>query len=283
VFLLMIGPVDYFVLGWLRRRRYTWVLFPATSIVFMLATVLMANYFLGQHDQRRSLTVVDLDQDGSALRWNRFELVFTARNKQVVTELKDALWAPIDFNSALIGLPYNPAYPYPNANQPNAYRRADEARETGPAWYDGAVPVHFRTSQSINQWQPKLNRIFSFEPPPTPLLPNWAEIEAAWPDAKSIRGKLSESKAPANVYVFTRSRSNSDGGSGQILSPEILEELCFGNDSGLQSLVSQVSPTGGGNFEDTPCLDKESGDSVLAIVTQTSDDIVVYRRFFHGK
>ena len=53
VFLLMIGPVDYFVLGWLRRRRYTWVLFPATSVVFMLATVLMANYFLGRHDQRR--------------------------------------------------------------------------------------------------------------------------------------------------------------------------------------------------------------------------------------
>jgi hypothetical protein len=50
----------------------------------------------------------------------------------------------------------------------------------------------------------------------------------------------------------------------------------------LQSLVSQISPTGGGNFEDVPAMDMEANDSVLAIVTQIGDDIVVYRRFFYG-
>jgi hypothetical protein len=48
------------------------------------------------------------------------------------------------------------------------------------------------------------------------------------------------------------------------------------------SFVSQVSPTGGGNFEDVPAMDTEASDSVLAIVTRSGDDIVVYRRFFHG-
>jgi len=285
VFLLMIGPVDYFVLGWLRRRRYTWVLFPATSIVFMIATVLMANYFLGLHDQRRSLIVVDLNHDGTALRWNRFELVFTARDKQVVTELKDALWAPIDFDAVPVGLPYNQGYPYPNGNQPYAYRSADEARETGPPWYDGAVPVHFRTSQSINQWQPKLNRIFSFEPPPVPLLPNWAAIEATWPNVQNIQAKLSASKISANVCSLSDSNSACiiDKDHEPILSDNILNELCEGDSTGLLSIVSQVSPTGGGNFEDAQGMDVKGGDSVLAIVTRTGDDIVVYRRFFHGK
>ena len=36
-----------------------------------------------------------MDKDGAAVRWNRYELVFAARDKQAVTELKDALWAPL--------------------------------------------------------------------------------------------------------------------------------------------------------------------------------------------
>ena len=111
LFLLIIGPADYFVLGFLRRRRLTWVLFPATSIAFTVATVLMANHYLGLRDQRRSLIVVDLAQDGTALRWNRYELIFTARDKQSVTELKDALWAPLKVQSQMPGQAYVSARP----------------------------------------------------------------------------------------------------------------------------------------------------------------------------
>ena len=51
---------------------------------------------------------------------------------------------------------------------------------------------------------------------------------------------------------------------------------------GLWTLVSQISPNGGGSFEDVPAMDTEANDSVLAIVTQVGDGIVVYRRFYHG-
>jgi hypothetical protein len=291
LFLLMIGPADYFVLGWLRRRRYTWLLFPAMSIAFMIATVSMANYYLGKRDQRRSLIVVDVGKDGTPLRWNRYELVFAARDKQAVTELKDALWSPLNFSTLNMGMPYvnmpynpsrgyNPGYGYPPVYRPSI---AEPEGEIGPPWYDGALPVHFRASQSIHQWQPQLNRIFSFEPPPAPAIPNWPAIEQAWPNAKDIRAKLSANKVSADVYVLSTSHSNAEGGPQPILSAEILGELCQGNDSGFLSLVSQVSPTGGGNFEDAQAMDSGAGDSALAIVTQTGDDIIVYRRFFHGK
>ena len=191
LFLLMIGPVDYYVLGFLRRRRFTWVLFPAMSLAFTAATVLMANHYLGLRDQRRSLIVVDLAKDGTALRWNRYELVFAARDKQAVTELKDALWAPLDvgemagqiFNpsariyvnrgGALRAVPYSPMPPQPGYQ----YAGSTES-EAGPPLYDGVLPVHYQTSEAIHQWQPELNRIFSFEPPPVPLFSNWRAIEA---------------------------------------------------------------------------------------------------------
>jgi len=262
LFLLMIGPVDYFVLGWLRRRRYTWVLFPTMSLAFMVATVMMANYFLGQRDQRRSLIVVDLGKDGTAVRWNRYELIFAARDKQAVTDLKDALWAPLDIETDL-SQSYNLRY---------GFNRRTAPRETGPPWYQGVLPVHFQTSESIRQWQPQLNRIFSFEPPPVPSLQNWRAVEDAWPNLQNIRTALSGSK-PFGAF---------DSGKSEILTASILGEFCRGEPTGLLSLVSQVSPTGGGNFEDLQNLDAETSDSVLAIVTQAGDDIVLYRRLFHG-
>ena len=274
LFLLMIGPVDYFVLGWLRRRRYTWVLFPAMSLAFMVATVMMANYFLGQRDQRRSLIVVDLGKDGTAVRWNRYELIFAARDKQAVTDLKDALWAPLDIETDL-SQSYNLRY---------GFNRRTAPRETGPPWYQGVLPVHFQTSESIRQWQPQLNRIFSFEPPPVPSLQNWRAVEDAWPNLQNIRTALSGSK-PFAGELFTISSTNSgafDSGKSEILTASILGEFCRGEPTGLLSLVSQVSPTGGGNFEDLQNLDAETSDSVLAIVTQAGDDIVLYRRLFHG-
>jgi hypothetical protein len=238
----------------------------------MFATVMMANYFLGQRDQRRSLIVVDLGKDGTALRWNRYELIFAARDKQAVTELKDALWAPLE-----IGMDFNQLY-----NPRSGYHR--QAAETGPPWYQGVLPVHFQTSESIRQWQPQLNRIFSFEPPPVPSLQNWRAVEEAWPNLQNIRTALSGNK-PFAGDLFTISGTNSqafDSGKSAILSAPILGELCQGNSEGLLSLVSQVSPTGGGNFEDLQNMDAETNDSVLAIVTQAGEDIVLYRRIFHG-
>jgi hypothetical protein len=285
LFLLMIGPGDYFVLGFLRRRRFTWVLFPATSIAFTVATVLMANHYLGLRDQRRSLIVVDLAKDGTALRWNRYELVFAARDRQSVTELKDALWAPLDVRAGMPNfVQVMPGRPYNSFNPNYGYVRGGTGRETDPPLYDGVLPVHFQTSEAIRQWQPKLNRIFSFEPPPVPLFPNWRAIEEAWPNLQNIRAKLSQKKSfSGDLYAISRANSiTADSGSAGILPPSILEELCVGDSRGLLSLVSQISPTGGGNFEDAQAMDAETYDSVLCIVTQSGDDIVVYRRFFYG-
>ena len=75
----------------------TWVLFPALSIVFTLGTVLMANHYLGLRESAAvAARLLILTSTGLQLRWNRYELVFAARDKHSVTELKDALWAPLE-------------------------------------------------------------------------------------------------------------------------------------------------------------------------------------------
>lgn len=326
LFLLMIGPADYYVLGWFRRRRYTWVLFPAVSLLFTLATVLMANHYLGARDVRRSLIVVDLDKDGTALRWNRYELVFAARDKEAVTELTNALWAPV--NSAMMPQAFQPMpsgvrlygrsssgsnFHYSVGIHPPGYTSSGwtsyspvsggAERELGLPWYEGVLPAHFQTSESIRQWQPELNRVFSLEPPPVPLFPNWPAIEQAWPNLQNIRAKLSAGKPflgdvcaisisdpatfgpgantePLDAVIAPRDQVIAGPDSPGILPRSILLELSSADSTGPLALVSQISPTGGGNFEDAPAMD--ASDSALAIVTRSGDDIVVYRRFFYG-
>ena len=314
LFVLMIGPADYFFLGMLRKRKLTWVLFPATSLAVMAATVLMANYYLGLRDQRRSLVVVDLAKDGSALRWNRYQLVFAARDKQAVTELKDALWSPLNVGDVPVGMGYQTVTYYPGGNSgPRTIRvgrpaypgngmngaygfEMDSGRDSGPPLYDGVLPVHFQTSEAIRQWQPVLNRTFSFEPPPVSLLSNWHAIEECWPDMDKVRAKLQEDKNfKGNVYAIS-SHDSVEGDpsdppeefvgvvdqrpAGTIVSPWTLRHLSAADTGGNHGLVSQISPTGGGNFEDVQVLDPTTRDSVLVIVTEVGDDIVVYRRLF---
>jgi hypothetical protein len=288
LFLLMIGPVDYFLLGLLRRRRFTWVLFPATSIAFLVATVLMANHYLGLRDQRTSLTVVDLDRDGTALRWNRYELVFAARDRQALTEVKDALWAPLNVQAMPVDQPYlqviRGRQVWVNPNNPRyTVSRAGAQGESEPPLYQGTLPVRYQSSEAVRQWQPELNRTLSFEPPPVPMFPSWTAIEEAWPNLQNIRARLSETK-PFNGDVYALSGASSiraDSASTGIVPPPILEELCRGGSRGWFYLVSQISPTGGGNFEDVHAMDP-ARDAALLIVRRSGDDLVVYRRFFYG-
>jgi hypothetical protein len=231
----------------------------------------MANHYLGLRDQRHSLFLVDLDSQGTVLRWNRYELLFAARDKEAVTELKDVLWAPL--NSSTYAL------------EPGIrYRSTPDFDERRVPLYSGALPSNFKVRESLRQWRPELNRTFSFEEPPVPLPSNWRAIEEAWPDLQKIRTQLSAKKPFAgDVCAITSSgQLDFDPPSTRILPDTILRPLCMAERESLFGLVSQVSPTGGGNFEDASARDADSNDSVLLITTHAGEDVVVYRRFFHG-
>ena len=49
------------------------------------------------------------------------------------------------------------------------------------------------------------------------------------------------------------------------------------------SVVSQVSPTGAGNFEDLSVLDQTTQDSwLVTVIRRVGEDYVVYRRLYRG-
>jgi len=255
------------------------------------------------------------------VRWDRYELIFAGRDKQSVTDLKDALWSHLnsDMRPMEMMSPYQRPYYRGGASYSMSVNVDSEA---GAPWYEGSLPAHFRTSKPLRQWRPELNRVFSFAPPPVPMLQNWSAIEGASPDLNNIRAKLVANKSfdvclisgsnragqsadgvrtnAAEVSIESRvqvlqsvvdgevggileppHQVKFDSASTRILSDSILAKLCLCDSMmGLRSIVSQISPTGGGNFEDVQVMDLN--ESALAIVTRVGDDIVVYRRIFHA-
>lgn len=93
-FVLLVGPVEYLLLGRLRARRFTWITFPAASVGLTLLLVLLSHYSLSRGGKKRALTIVDMDEEGKVLRWNRFELIFAARSHSVDHEVEAAIFHP---------------------------------------------------------------------------------------------------------------------------------------------------------------------------------------------
>jgi hypothetical protein len=133
VFLVIIGPADYFLLGWLKRRRYTWVTLPLVCVGFTALMVLLADHYMGRRDHRSAVTIIDVGPDNRPVRQSRIEVLFAGSNRLSATALQDALFTPVSPQT--------------------------------PAACSGRAPAAYAATQPLRQWQPQLNRTFSLDPP----------------------------------------------------------------------------------------------------------------------
>jgi hypothetical protein len=59
LYLVVVGPVDYFLLRWLRKLEYTWFTFPAYVVLFTMFILLVGGAFIRRAAHQRELAVVD--------------------------------------------------------------------------------------------------------------------------------------------------------------------------------------------------------------------------------
>jgi hypothetical protein len=162
LYVLVIGPGEYFFLGLLRLRRFTWITFPLLTVGFTLFTVWLSNDYLSSSVERTHATVIDVGDDGSALRENRFELLYTASTHDVVTELDRGLFTPIDHTR--FGANDNDLQRR-MAMSARGRRPTELPRSTiGPPMLDGKPPGRHHAVQNVPQWTPQINRLFRIAP-----------------------------------------------------------------------------------------------------------------------
>ncbi|SFH92817.1 hypothetical protein [Planctomicrobium piriforme] len=289
--LLAIGPGDYLLLSWLGLRRWTWVLFPSLAIATGLVTMLIAQSYMGAADYRTSISFIDLTEVGKCAKASRFEMTFTATEKELQEEFKQILTVPVENHlpsAAEIEDPYlSSRVPAASASLINE----------APATDIGRVPLNYTHVRKMQQWKPQLTRQTSIGSNPEVQIPelNWQEFNPAALSDEVIRQRLLneiQSVLPdGRILLLHQDEIYSASKLESTAVPQSIEAIAVlarqvgaSPQSGLFQIFSQISPSGSGQFEDLALLDRSDPEQwLLIVVASTSPEThFVYRRLIRG-
>lgn len=298
VYVLLIGPADYLILGRLGLRRWTWVTFPFVTIVFTAFSVIISNSYMQTADHRSAVVVRDVIDGGQVARENRLELLFPSTSREIATDVGRGLFMPLryqDFGEANY-------YMY----SPSSYR-AWQNQRTEPAAFAGRMPIRSVVVQAVPQWTPTLNRLFTIplavEEPSNQTGFDWDDVPAFGKDGaesaivQRVRQAFGSS---ASLYLYHQHEAKALLGdeflfpsdysgwnqiyiNGQWVTQQrdLLRELCVRDQGGYFGVVSQYAPTGGDRFEDMALLDLSDPQQwLLVVAVPENDHLVIYRRLY---
>ncbi|MBM4041077.1 MAG: hypothetical protein FJ290_21465 [Planctomycetes bacterium] len=305
LFILLIGPADYYLLGLIRMRKLTWLFLPIAAVAFTYAMVRLSEHYMGMRDRRRAVVIVDVDRKGQPVRQTRFELLFPGAERTLAIPLKSTILHSIDCSSLTRREDQEERYfqygpqPMSPGRRPYGSMVYDGMGEPMLMQCEGSVLGQSTITQRVRQWSPVLYRTFSFEPPERKADVQWDAV--GLPDfqepfarsgvpAKLFRGR----RSPAGVFLFpSRGQYQLQGSLSAypVLGMSTLgrrdpalQAWCCHMESGLFAIVSQLAPAGAMHFEDLPVVDSGSAtDCVLAVVEQAGDETYVYRRLYRGE
>ncbi|WP_417383497.1 hypothetical protein [Gimesia sp.] len=306
-YVLMIGPGEYFLLGYFKIRRFTWITFPVISICVALFAFVISDYYMQSSHERKTLSILDLDSQGMPVRENEIELLFTSSYQTIETSLKSGLFSPLKQSEPGRGF--------------NSYNTQQNATPelVGAPFYQGSIPTQYSVYQNMPQWTPQLNRIVNNYPQKELPEFNWSAITADQLNSEASRGKLinrvkaafgedavlliykgtSDGKPKRFTYYLKQSLMANPLHAGgvtalltmihrphtqyQVQSQEqvcFMDDLCVRQQQGLFQIVSQTSPAGGTNYEDLSILDSTDPRQWLVIVyVPGNEQDTIYRQF----
>lgn len=149
-YVLAIGPVDYFVLGWLKMRKYTWVAFPLITLIFTLLTIGIANLYMGSEDTGGYLQITDIDENNTVVRQSRFETMFAGKSGEETKSHRLGFYVQATDQT--------PADDFMYGN------RSGQTSVDAPLEISGTFPQNYRSMQTLSQWSPVTFRSFTLTP-----------------------------------------------------------------------------------------------------------------------
>ncbi len=196
---LWIGPVDYFGLSLIHRRKWTWITFPIAVFAATLLMVLVTNAYLSVAETRRTLIVHDVAGNGDILRTNRLELIFTSSTRSAASDVKSALFAPLLTGGVSDPRMRGYRQQVVSVKGPDGqvYQRVITVPDSGagptePVAVAGRIPSRYQIIQEIRQWTPQLNRSFSLGPADDASAVDWAGISLPSPSQAPAAGRYDQ-------------------------------------------------------------------------------------------
>lgn len=253
-FVIVIGPLDWIVLGRLRMRRLTWVTFPLAAVAFTVLTVFLAERYMGRNNYRSSLTITDLGHDGRVLRETRFEMLFPARNQEVTTDVRNGLCVPMDISQGYYG------------------NRQESAVATR---YEGLFPTGYKVRQSLRQWTPQMNRLTSLDGVEDTSGVPWAKLDPRELNAANVRQRVGSDVAK-ELYVV---RGVEFLGLEKGTLSGVVESLLQPTDLRWSGIFTAVGPNGAANFEDLAFIPQTEFNATI-VVRNEGESFHIYRHLY---
>ena len=244
-FIAAVGPVDFFVLGKLRARRFTWLAFPLVSVGFTVLTMKLAAHYLGTNTHQAALVLTDLGPDGAVIRETRWELVLPAATQELVRDTQHA-------------------FAIPAAQNRDYGASADRVAIAG---FEGQYPARYRLRLPLAQWAPQTIRVSALATGTDDSRVDWS----AFPGA--IGGG-----SGCAIWISDKGHHGYVGNAGP-LSPDFLARITFTPE--WNALFSAPSPGGAGSLDDLCVVEQnEPNRAVVVAVRREGADIHAWRRLY---
>ena len=160
--LILVGPVDWHVLGWLRRRRWTWALFPALCLGFSWGAWKMAAQHLGPKTRATMVRVTDIGENQQAFRDVVIRLRVPSKDEEWVTETIDGLCGAMR--------------PGGTQDEMGVFEAYGELPETRTEWASSSRAV---LRQNLRQWTPNWQQAVTLGGK-APEGPDWGRLVKTW-------------------------------------------------------------------------------------------------------
>jgi len=268
-FVVAVGPADYWLLGLLRKRRYTWVVFPLVTLAFTFAMVGVAHHYVGSNETGGRVVVTDVGAGGRVIRETGLEQLFLKTRRDMSTDITAGLVSSI---------------------------------QRQPLLLNGRFPQKYSANRRVEQWTPEMLRTLSLSPEASQV-PSIDWDDTALVTTAAGRDRLKEmlvAKEPAGIVfavvlhesegmmIYDKRTSAAVAGRAEEMASRrgvIQYSLDAGTRAaprGFFRYVSQVSPSGNAELEDLPIHDVHNPDQwVLAILLKTDDGYHIIRRSYY--
>jgi hypothetical protein len=287
----LIGPLDWWLLGKWKLRRFTWLTWPVWMIVATISMVLLSNWYLETTGQPRELVLHDLDIAGEPLRSFHFRMVFPSRARTEEHTLAHTVWEPLggmqrDQNPHLRTLQVSAQF----------YIDDDQRDVTTPSRYVGRFPQQYTITRGYAQWVPELAFGMALpsalEPPPSRI--DWSALdEIQWSGKRSLlEQQVADRLQPQIKQPFAVSLSDAQNlRFSSLIYPAGARATPLMARLGTLPVVLTKSEHSPGELQlqsawhndptrriFLPALSESSTWKVLVVVIDDGDRITVYRR-----
>ncbi len=233
LYLVVIAPGDYFLLGRLNSRKYTWVFFALISAAFTGSTVMIAESYMGHADYRTTLVFADLVDGGNITggnnvtngsspelppgaeadhtavlaRVSRFEMLFAATQRQIEIPAQSELYVDITDRALVPSASHKDHHSFVFADDEDT--DVIEAVAADMPVYAGLMPGSFTIEQQMRQWSPRVNRRTSLGNDPELAAETTIDWKALRPDGwatpegrETLREAVLSKEPAARAWLF---------------------------------------------------------------------------------